>query len=59
MSAYLILKEEIPSDGYLLRPYTQVNGQKKGYHWEVSRRGFWRSFISLNKANFTYDNTGN
>lgn len=59
MSKHLLLSEELSSKaGYLIRPYIQMNGQKNGYYWANSKRGFWRTFISMNKVNFTFKETG-
>lgn len=59
MSQFLVLNKELPShNGYLIRPYVQLTGQKKGYYLTVGKRGFWRTFIELNKVNYTFENTG-
>lgn len=46
------------SNGYLLRPYVKLKGQKNGYCLSKNSKGLWRKFLNCQKKNFTLKNTG-
>lgn len=55
----LKLQDVLPSpEGYLIRPYVELDGQREGYMWTERGKGLWRALLDSNKKHFTFDNTG-
>lgn len=53
------IKDVLPSEAYLLRPFVNLKGQRNGYRFNGQRNDLWRSFLNANVKQFGTEITGN
>lgn len=46
------------SEGYLIRPFVMLNGQRHGYQWSKGEKGNFRMFLNTRAKHFPTEITG-
>lgn len=53
------IKDLLPIDeGFLIRPYVGLRGQKRGYKWNLNQNGYWSLFMETPLKLYTRKNVG-
>lgn len=46
------------SEGFIIRPFVNLKGQRKGYQFDKKTKGRWTLFMDAGVKNFTNEITG-
>lgn len=58
-SVYKPIAEVIPSDvGYIIRPSTNLRGQRNGFKWSPTESGLLRTFLAMHVKILKTKDTG-
>lgn len=56
---YVNMDKHLQSEnGFLIRPFVRLIGQRDGYRWNATWKGLWLDFLNSNRKKFGCDETG-